>query len=77
MELLLEVDHGGFVRTQYIDKQVNKHNRCDSPEARLDCLWRIASNADLFDELDPSGELTETQIRYVRRWLKRQGLNLI
>ena len=32
---------------------------------------------DDVEELDLSGELTETQIRDIKRWLKRQGLDTL
>ncbi|XHX80895.1 MAG: hypothetical protein RBJ76_13460 [Stenomitos frigidus ULC029] len=32
----------------YVAKQVTHFNQNDSQDVRLDCLWRIASHADLY-----------------------------
>ncbi|ACB54397.1 hypothetical protein cce_5051 [Crocosphaera subtropica ATCC 51142] len=49
----------------YISKQINKLKEYkNNTEATHNCLWRIASNAELFsfDELDQKGILTSRQI---------------
>ena len=37
----------------------------------------LSTIEDDVEELDISGELTETQIRDIKRWLKRQGLDTL
>lgn len=55
---------------------------CDRPGSRLDSLWRIASNIELFGRELESGELTPQQLLALERWLaefrqSRQGQRAI
>ncbi len=51
---------------EYITGQITKINQNkNNPAFVLNAKWRIASNLDLFEELDPTGQLTDQQIAQV------------
>ena len=47
----------------HIDRIENRHR--NNPSAQLNSKWRIASNQDLFDDLDTGGNLTELQVNKI------------
>lgn len=58
----------------YISRLINKLETEGTNNLSLaqDCLWRIASNAELFpfDELDSKGRLTDEQTLVVREFIR-------
>ncbi|MBD1833348.1 hypothetical protein H6F61_11830 [Cyanobacteria bacterium FACHB-472] len=62
----------------HIERIENRHKH--NPSAQLNSKWRIASNQDLFNDLDTSGNLTETQVDKIDGFIaevKRTGGRLI
>lgn len=58
----------------HIHRIENRHK--NNPPAQLNSKWRIASNQDLFYDLDIAGTLTTSQIRQVDKFIaeaKRTG----
>lgn len=58
----------------HIERIENRHK--NNPSAQLNSKWRIASNQDLFDDLDTGGNLTEMQVSKIDRFIakvKRTG----
>jgi hypothetical protein len=57
----------------YIEKQTQRYLSATTDDAAMNCLWRIASNADLIDGLNPSGHLTCLQQIDITNWLNDEG----
>jgi hypothetical protein len=58
----------------HIERIENRHK--NNPSAQLNSKWRIASNQDLFDDLDSGGSLTPSQIKKMDEFIaevKRTG----
>ena len=54
------------ITKDYVKKQIQRHK-----EGHDDALWRIASHCDLFNNLNPNGELTNSQKQKVLQFIKR------
>lgn len=53
----------------HIDRIERRHGGNES--AILDSKWRIASNAELFEDLNPNGSLTPQQVAAVDNYIQR------
>lgn len=62
-----------MVTRQYIEKQTQRYLSATTDGMAMDCLWRIASHADLINDLNPSGRLTCLQQINITHWLKDEG----
>lgn len=60
----------------YVEKQIDFYNSTYSQRSRDDCLYRIASHADVFPPAELLGPLTENQKEIVLKWLTREGFRL-
>ena len=55
----------------YVWERINRYNSAKSEISKNDLLWRIASNADLLDDLpDNFMDLTESQKKKVVQFIK-------
>ena len=61
----------------YINNQLAKYQAA-SPAGKVNCLWRIASHADIFPlhELDCTGDLNMVQEDTIVEWLQAEGFTI-
>lgn len=59
------------MNTSYIADHINRiaTRYANNPAGQLDSKWRIASNAELFDDLKPNGTLTPAQEKAVDEFI--------
>ncbi|MBD2076298.1 hypothetical protein H6F86_20925 [Phormidium sp. FACHB-592] len=62
----------------YINGQLVKYQKA-SPQGKVNCLWRIASHADIFPlhELDCTGGLNMVQEDTIVEWLGVEGFTVV